>query len=305
MTDERFTVKSRIIPTDFNTRISLVTDWLPVLGRAYPLYSMYLCLNVLQVEIGIRKIAKHLGVSHQTVHEDNRLLVLCGLVEILSGSGSQPNEVHLLEPPPCMARLPTLRAAVAGDDVLVHVRTGILHRIDHYKPLVERLTPYQRLLLTTQPAAAAVAGVQRNGNGNGHYNKPELPPNNLTRKILALAGVQGTNLNRYADEAVEIVLGHWFEALSSGRLENPAGYVVNRLKENGCPSPDFLEIAESVLRMSEDDYLVLENARNERNSRGEWYEHPGSFVEKLTYDQLEIYRAISGPVGQVVELINE
>lgn len=262
------TVKNKMTVLEFPTRVTAVTHWLPILGSdAYALYSLYLCFHSLKVEIGLRKIGDMLGLSQTSVRRLNRWLELCGLVEILPGTPTKPNEVHLLDPKEVTPQLLSdLWAKMLNDPVLAGaggsvMRRQITQRLESYKSLYDLMPSF-----APAPAVNGVNGV--NGNGNGHHSPPAV--NLQTQKILHLFGVQGQNLLAFSGLDPAYVLGWCLQAAGQKRLNNPPAYVVKRLEESSPLPPRVLELCNELLQMTFDDYFSLRSSATYRQTFGSW-----------------------------------
>lgn len=294
---DRLTIKNKMTVVEFATRVNAVAYWLPLLGGdAYALYSLYLCLDSLNLELGIRKIGEMLDLSRTSVLRLNRFLAMCGLVEIIPGTPTSPNEVHLLDPVEMTPDLLSeLWARLFNDPVLSGtggnmVRKQIIGRLENYKSLYDHLP---NLLMAQLPAPAHSPSV--NGNSNGYHSpvrEQAQPEVQKSREILEKFGVSGVKLAQLSRHDPAYVLGWCLMASNQKGLNNPPAYVVKRLEEEAKLPVNMVDLCQTLVIMPTPDFEVLQYALYRFKGIGDWGIDDEDFYPELNESHLLLFKDI-------------
>lgn len=136
--------RDKTTPTKYSLHLSIMFEWFSVLGRTgYAVYSLYVAITALGIEIGTRQLAAHLGISQQSFLIYTELLDLLGLVKLHRGSANRPNIVDILDPPAIsLGDMGAIKQEVLNDEVLgresvAFFRNALFKRLDKYSTLID------------------------------------------------------------------------------------------------------------------------------------------------------------------------
>jgi len=134
-------VRDRRAKHQFSVHNRIIDQWYPIIGSTgLTLYSLYVRFANFEDERsypGYTLIQKHLGLGRSTISEYNKLLELCGLIQIVPGDNVRTNDYYLLDIPEVTPEtLRELASRVRGSfSVKSHSRQVFLRRIRDWIPL--------------------------------------------------------------------------------------------------------------------------------------------------------------------------
>jgi hypothetical protein len=139
--DVTIRVRDRRQKYQYSVANVVMDEWLPIIGHVgYALYGLYVRLSNLQDERaypGYSTIMRHMGIGRSTISEHNRLLVICGLIEIVPGDFTTSNDYYLLDIPHITpeTRVDIRKRIETGFSVKSINRQTFLKRLDKWQPL--------------------------------------------------------------------------------------------------------------------------------------------------------------------------
>lgn len=237
----------------------LVTDWLAILGPiGFSIYNLYRCLADDQeiVTPSIRQVAALIQISSTYVQLHNKLLVYCGLIEIVPGNQGKSNAYVLCSVPAVTPELITKIKKRAAKDKQMKARAGFLRsRPRQPLGLFDRLDNYQPI--ASIPAVTIKEETKE--------NDPDI-----LERLMQLRGIGDKFaqqlLNNYESYALAAWLD-WFEN-QGAKIGNQAGYLYTALS-NGDNLPPVeigtVNLCKLCQKPTEDTYCA--DCRQKYNMR--------------------------------------
>lgn len=110
VSEKTIVIRDRRKPNQYTTDNLIAREWLPILrvGDAFFLYSVYLSMANRETESSwgsLRTMAQYLQCGVDLVIRGNKLLEICELIYVESGSHCTTNEYYILDPPPLTLEL--------------------------------------------------------------------------------------------------------------------------------------------------------------------------------------------------------
>lgn len=148
---------------------AIIFDWLPIIASdGLAIYSYYVALADNGAAFpGLRRTAKHIGMSKDRVQLHNKLLAWAGLLRIESGyshDGANASNRYIIDNvPPCDLATLQYIAARASADPIMSTRPAFLRRQSPRRPpgLLDRIDAWR-------PANQRPIWQPANGNGMAH-----------------------------------------------------------------------------------------------------------------------------------------
>lgn len=228
--------RDKTTPTKYSIHLSVMMDWYPILGKTgYTVYSAYVLITAIGIEIGTRKLAKHLGLGQTSFLLNTELLDMLGLIKLHRGSFTRPNIVDILDPPAVNpGTLSDIRAAVMEDEILsresaAYFRDALLKRLDSWSSLSD----YIDFELVSIPLPST--------NGNG---KPSTVPIVNTSDdaglIARLEKIGFDNPGPWLAQNDAALVAAWLNELENDtdlkkRVKAPAGFLRAKVESGEYP----------------------------------------------------------------------
>lgn len=235
--------RDKTTPTKYSIYISILLDWLPVLGRrGYAVYSAYVLIATLGVEVGARKVAKHLGMGETSFRIYTELLDMLGLIKLHRGGPRQPSTADILDPPPITQEtIPQIRSAILEDAVLgrssvSRFREALFNRLENWSSL--------RAQIDFDLTTLAIPHIP-NSNGNGKGSSPKPVPiandDDNAGLIDRLEKIKFDNAAAWLADKDQALVSAWLDEMEASglteRLSKPAGYLRKQVETGKPPAP--------------------------------------------------------------------